>query len=120
MQYHFTDSEVAKYVRKMCTLQSSFYKEQHGENSTQESQQNNNLIQVSSQQGYHGQGGGGGMMRNMNLMLPLPFPQMEGQGQGQLFFPQAPAPDLIAPTLSGPQGAGNSFYQPPPPLIMGT
>jgi len=27
MQYHFTDAEVAKYVRKMCLLQSTFYKD---------------------------------------------------------------------------------------------
>lgn len=39
MQFHFTDPEVAKYVRKMCILQSNFCK-QHLQNESEHRNQN--------------------------------------------------------------------------------
>jgi len=50
MQFHFTDPEVVKYVRKICLLQTSFYKESVKAEQLAEAQRNNTYSMVSTDQ----------------------------------------------------------------------
>ena len=50
MQFHFTDPEVVKYVRKICLLQTSFHKESVKAEQHAEAQRNNNYSVISTDQ----------------------------------------------------------------------
>lgn len=114
MQYHFADVEMAKYVRKLCTLQSTFYKEniqldavpgssqrQHVQvggidnpNHAHLQQQHQQMMNMNRNMNINSHGGGGSY-------IPLGmgnYNNLEQVMEGTTYF--GVTPDLIAPTMS--------------------
>ncbi|OXA59565.1 Tyrosine-protein phosphatase non-receptor type 14 [Folsomia candida] len=105
MQYHFSDTEVAKYVRKICLLQSTFYKENIQSETVGPQQQiaTDNQHIMPNQQDHHPN-------RNINLNNHHhPGGAHMGNMDQGAYFPGVP-PDLLAPTMSSSTiGASSNF-----------